>query len=386
MIKIMYMKLKFIITRLYIISFTISLNTIYGTCSCKTEVENNKSSSESTKKTHITKTLNNPKYTPTKPKPTSTNQKHNSTNPKHNFTNPKHNSTNQESNFTNQELPYIPTENNTKNELPDSKNNVNLEENKKNVDPEENKKNELIVNLYKEYIEIKKILQYFFKKEIQSILDLNITGKESIKNIIDNKGIEYAQKKLESLLNFKNEVWRQNDPSSNSYLYYSEIDENSIFALLYALCQSTAIVCRFQSIDDTRTYNIWNLIQYITNNDNNDNKDNFYNIVPFASNRSDFFYNLCKSISDAGNLWWLKGNTSIHSWGIGFDCDILNPMYDTFCKNCSSNKNDNENKIINYFSIKFYNDNREIKNNFDDDTDNKTVIDFIKYWKLDEGN
>ena len=53
MIKIMYMKLKLIITRLYIISFTISLNTIYGACSCKTEVENNKSSSESTKKTPI---------------------------------------------------------------------------------------------------------------------------------------------------------------------------------------------------------------------------------------------------------------------------------------------------------------------------------------------
>ena len=360
MIKIMYMKLKLIITRLYIISFTISLNTIYGACSCKTEVENNKSSSESTKKTHITKTLNNTK-------PTSTNQKSNSTDPKPTSSNPKPTS-------TNPELPFIPTENNPKNKLTDSK---------KTVNAEEIKKNKLINNLYNEYIELKKILQYFFKREIQSILDLNITDKESIKNIINNNGIEYANEKLKSLLKFKNEVWRQNDPSSNSYLFYHEIDENSIFALLYALYESTYTVCGFQSIDDTREYNIWKLICYITNKNN---KDNLYNIVPFVSNRSDFFYNLCKSISDAGNLGWLKGNKYIQSWGNGYNNDILDGYYLTFCQNCGSNKNDNENKIIQYFSIKFYNDNREIKNNFDDDTDNKTVIDFIKYWKLDEGN
>ena len=354
MIKIMYMKLKFIITRLYIISFTISLNTIYGTCSCKTEVENNKSSSESTKKTHITKTLNNPKYTPTKPKPTSTNPEYTSNNPEYTSNNPK--------------LPHIPTENNTENK-PDLK---------KNVDPEENKKNELINNLYNEYTELKEILQYFFKREIQSILDLNITNKKSIEDIINKNGTDFANQKLKLLLNFRNEVWRQNDPSSNSYLYYSEINENSIFALLYALGQSTAIVWKAQSIDYTLIYNIWNLIQYITDNNN---KDNFYNIVPFISNRSNFFYNLCKCISDEGNLAWMKSNEYLQSWGLGHDCEVLHQMYSNFCKHVGSNKNDNENKIINYFSIKFYNDNREIKNNFDDD-DAKIVNAFIEKHSL----
>ena len=354
MIKIMYMKLKFIITRLYIISFTISLNTIYGTCSCKTEVENNKSSSESTKKTHITKTLNNPESNFTNQKPTSTN--------------PKYTSTNQEYNSTNPELPYIPTENNPENK-PDLK---------KNVDPEEIKKNKLINNLYNEYTEIKKILQYFFKREIQSILDLNITNKESIEDIINKNGTDFANQKLKLLLNFKNEVWRQNDPSSNSYLYYSEINENSIFALLNALCQSTAFVCWFQSIDDTRTYNIWNLINYITNKNN---KDNFYNIVPFISNRSDFFYNLCKCISDEGNLRGLKSDEYTQSWGIGHNCEVLHNMYSNFCRHVGSNKKDNENKIIKYFSIKFYNDNREIKNNFDSD-DAKIVNAFIEKHSL----
>ena len=386
MIKIMYMKLKFIITRLYIISFTISLNTIYGTCSCKTEVENNKSSSESTKKTHITKTLNNPKYTPTKPKPTYTNPKYNSTNPKPTSTNPlsvcqmlRHAMGIAMPDFYNRyccryDKAFIPTENNPGNKLPDLK---------KNVDPEENKKNKLIVNLYYEYINIKQILQYFFKREIQSILDLNITSIDSIKNIIDNNGIEYAEKSLKLLQKFENEVTYDESTNTKRNINYSEIEKESIYALLSALYKSTLIVSNYQGIDPYATYNISNLIQYITDNDN---KDNFYNIVPFVSNRSDFFYNLCKSISDAGNLAGMKSNEYLQSWGIGFDCDILNPMYETFCKNCGSNKNDNENKIINYFSIKFYNDNREIKNNFDDDTDNKTVIDFIKYWKLDEGN
>ena len=374
MVKIMYMKLKFIITRLYIISFTMSLNTIYGACSCKTEVENNKPSSESTKKAHITKTLNNtkptstnPEYNFTNPKPTSTNPKPTSTNPEYNFTNTKPTS-------TNPKLPFIPTENNPENKLPDHK---------KNVNPEENKKNELINNLYDEYIEIKKVLQYFFKREIQSILDLNITDKKSVENIIKNNGTEYAEKKLKSLLNFRNEVWRQNDPSSNSYLYYSEIDENSIFALLNALFQSTLIVTKNINFDPSATYSIGKLIPYITDKNN---KANLYNIVPFVSNRSDFFYNLCKSISDAGNLGWLKDPKYMDSWCNGTGIEGLHPMYEKFCKNCGSNKIDAENKIINYFSIKFYKDNREIKNNFDTDIQSniKTVSDFIKEWGLDK--
>ena len=345
------------------ISFLIGYNAIYGECSCKNEIENNNSSSEIQKKTHKKLNVKPPINYP--------------------LTNTESSSTITKSTLTNTEPPltyakstFIPTDDTTTNKkLPDVT--------KDNTKIEENKKNELIDNLYNEYVEIKKILQYFFKKEIESILDLNITDKESIKNIIDCNGIEYAEKKLELLLKIKNEVWRQNDPSSNSYLYYSEINENSIFALLYALGQSTAIVCSFQSIDDTLTYNIWNLICYITNKNN---KANFFNIVPFISNRSNFFYNLCKCISNAGNLSWLKSPKYMNSWCTGCDFEALNPMYSIFCKHVGSNKNDNENKIIKYFSIKFYDDKREIKNSFDDDTDNKTVIDFIKYWKLDEGN
>ena len=148
--------------------------------------------------------------------------------------------------------------------------------------------------------------------------------------------------------------------------------------------QSTAIVWKPQSIDYNQRYNIWHLILYITKNDN---KANFFNIVPFISNRSDFFYNLCKCISDAGNLSGLKSNVYEQSWGIGYDCDRLDDYYLNFCQNCGSNKNDNENKIIKYFSIKFYDDKREIKNNFDKDTLNvKDVSDFIKKWELDKGN
>ena len=269
----------------------------------------------------------------------------------------------------------MPTENNPENKLQDLK---------KNVNPEENKKNELIVNLYDEYREIKNVLQYFFKREIQSILDLNITSIESIKDIINNKGTAYANEKLKLLQKFENEVYTyDNSTNAKEYINYSKINEKSIYALLFALFQSTLFVAKCQNIDTSVKYNIWNLIQYITNNNN---EDNFYNIVAFISNKSNFFYNLCKCISDAGNLSAMKNPKHMSSWCTGFENECLNQKYFNFCQKCGSNKNDSENEIIKYFSIKFYDNNREIKNNFDTDIPStiKIVSDFIKEWGLDE--
>ena len=78
----------------------------------------------------------------------------------------------------------------------------------------------------------------------------------------------------------------------------------------------------------------------------------------------------------------------MYSWCTGMDFEGLNAKYINFCQNCGSNKNDNENKIIQYFSIKFHDDNREIKNYFDNDLplNIKTVSDFIKKWNLDNNN
>lgn len=154
-------------------------------------------------------------------------------------------------------------------------------------------------NILVKHNELKILLQYFFKKKIVKILDIdieNITNKDfkntttlqKIKTELENK---MKKDKIEIKLD-------DNFMPENPKDGYDGINKDNLYQLLQACYQSTVHSQKFHMVG-TEVYSTLNFINYITCGHDN---GKFLNIFKFSSNKSNFYYNFTKSISDVGSL------------------------------------------------------------------------------------
>ncbi len=228
----------------------------------------------------------------------------------------------------------------------------------------------LKTDIINKYDDLRILLQYFFKKKIVKILDIdieNITNKDfkdtttlqKIKTELENK-----MKKDKIEIKFDDDLMPENPKDG-----YDGINKDNLYQLLDACYESTVYSQKFHNFG-TNVYSTLNFINYITCG-HDDGK--FLNIFKFSSNKSDFYYGFTRSITDVGNVAYAREVWAQRDPEL--DCnDRIHDLYNKYCNATGENLN-KSNKIKEHFKITFSDEN--ILNKFENDSDKNTVIDFI---------